>query len=169
MTAILPLYRLADEYESLGQQILDAEGVLTDELSEEWDKLSETIDAKVENTALYIRNLEATAKAEEEEGEKFLSRARTKRNAVKSLKMYLKLNLERVGRDKVETLRVKARIRQNPRPSIRWTRKVEDIPAPFKRVEISLDGTVAYKWWKSNEVDLPEGFEVERGTHLRLS
>jgi len=167
--AVLPLYRLADEYELLGQRLLEAEGELTPELSEAWDKLSEAIDQKVENTGLYIKNLLATAKAEAEEAEIFYRRAKTKERAAKALKEYLKLNMERVGRDRIETLRVKARIQQNSRPSISWTRKIEDIPAPFKRIEISLDGTVAYKWWKSDEVDLPEGFEVNRGTHLRLS
>jgi len=168
MTAILPLYALADEYEALGQRLLEAEGELTPELSEAWDKLSEAIDQKVENTGLYIKNLLATAKAETQEAEMFSRRAKTKERAAKALKDYLKLNMERVGRDRIETLRVKARIQQNSRPSIRWIRKVEDIPAPFKRIEISLDSTVAYQWWKSDEVDLPEGFQVERGTHLRL-
>ncbi len=168
--AVLPLYALADEYELLGQRLLEAEGELTPELGEAWDKLSEDIDSKVENTALFIRNLEATARAEEEEAERFANRARTKRNAVKSLKMYLKLNLERVGRDKIETLRVKARIQINPRPSISWPGQVEHIPDPFKRTKVELDGNAVYQVWKTDPKGVEaDGFKVERGTHLRLS
>ena len=167
MTAILPLYALADEYEALGQRLLEAEGELTDELSAEWDKLSEAITEKVENTALFIRNLEATAKAEEEEASRFANRAKTKRFAAKSLKHYLKMNLVRVGRDRIETLRVKARIQNNSRPSIRWLGDIHKCPIELCRVTVELDGTKAYTSWK--EEKLPEGFEVNRGTHLRLS
>ena len=169
MTTVMPLYRLANEYEALGQRLLEAEGELTPELAEEWDKLSEAIDQKVENTGLYIKNLLATAKAESQEAAMFSQRAKTKERAAKALKDYLKLNMERVGRDRIETLRVKARIQQNSRPSIQWTGRLEDIPAPFKRVKIELDGNTAYTWWKSDEVELPHRFKVERGTHLRLS
>ncbi len=166
--AVLPLYRLADEYELLGQRILEAEGVLTDELSEEWDKLSETIDTKVENTGLYIKNLLATAKAEAQEAKMFSRRAETKERAAKALKEYLKVNMERVGKDKLETLRVKARIQTNPRPSITWTEPIEELPPEFRRVRVEVDGTAAYATWKE-QGSLPEGFKVERGTHLRLS
>ena len=166
--AVLPLYRLADAYELLGQKLLEAEGELTPELSEEWDKLSEAIDDKIENTALYIRNLEATAKAEEEEAARFANRAKTKRFAAKSLKHYLKMNLERVGRDRIETLRVKARIQQNSRPYITWTEPIEELPDAFKRVRVEVNGTAAYARWKKDGM-LPQGFKVERGTHLRLS
>ncbi len=131
--------------------------------------MSEAIDQKVENTALYIRNLEVTAKAEEEEGQKFLNRAKAKRNAMKALKEYLKLNMERVGRDRIETLRVKARIQQNSRPSIYWTGPVENIPPPFKRIKTELDGTKVYAAWKSDPNSVvADGFVVDRGTHLRL-
>jgi len=166
--AVLPLYALADSYELMGQKLLEAGGELTPELSEEWDKLSENIDTKIENTALFIRNLEVTARAEEEEGQKFLARAKTKKNAMKELKEYLKLNLERVGRDRIETLRVKARIQQNSRPSIIWTGDIMDAPIEFVRTKVELDGTAAYAKWKEGN-GLPDGFHVERGTHLRLS
>ena len=168
MTAIMPLYALADSYEALGQRLLEAEGELTPELSEAWDKLSEQIDQKVENTGLYIKNLLATAKAEAEEAELFSGRAKTKERAAKALKEYLKLNMERVGKDKLETLRVKARIQINSRPTIFWRGDIMDAPIEFVRTRRELDGTVAYAKWKEGE-ELPEGFVVERGTHLRLS
>jgi hypothetical protein len=168
MTAVLPLYALADEYELLGQRILEAKGVLTPELSEEWDKLAEAIEQKVENTGLYIKNLLVTAKAEAEEAEMFSRRAKTKERAAKALKEYLKVNMERVGKDKLETLRVKARIQINPRPAINWTRPVEELPDAFKRIKVEVDVAMAHEAWKLGQ-KLPEGFEVFRGTHLRLS
>ena len=168
MTAVLPLYALADEYELLGQKILEAEGVLTPELSEAWDKLAEAIEQKVENTGLYIKNLLATAKAEAQEAEMFSRRARTKERAAKALKEYLKLNMERLGKDKLETLRVKARIQKNPRPAINWMRPIEELPDAFKRIKVEVDGAMAYEAWKLGQ-ELPEGFEVFRDTHLRLS
>lgn len=174
MTAIMPLYALANNYEALGQRLLEAEGELTPELAMLWDTLDSEILQKVENTALYIRNLEATAKAEEEESLRFKARYKTKRAAAESLKAYLKLNLERVGKDRVETLRVKARIQNNPRPSIRWTGDIHKCPVEFIRVTVDLDGTKSYDHWKQSGTDdasrsLPEGFRVDRGTHLRLS
>jgi len=174
MTAIIPLYALADAYDTMGQLLLDAGGELTPELAEAWDGLAADITQKVENTALFIRNLEATAKAEVEEGQKFLHRAKTKAAAVKSLKEYLKLNLERVGRDRIETLRVKARIQTNSRPSIRWMGDINKCPVEFIRVTVDLDGTKSYDHWKQTGIDdetrsMPNGFQVDRGTHLRLS
>ena len=174
MTAIMPLYVLANAYEALGQRLLEAEGELTPELSVLWDTLDTEILQKVENTALYIRNLDATAKAEEEEAQRFRTRAKTKRAAAESLKAYLKLHLERMGRDRIETMRVKARIQKNSRPSIRWTGDINKCPVEFIRVTVDLDGTKSYDHWKGSGTDdktrtLPEGFQVDRGTHLRLS
>jgi len=170
MTApkVIPLYELVDAYEEIGEQLLESGGELTDDLKQRWDDIQEKLPTKIENTALYCRNLDATAKAMKVEADRFAAKAKAMANVSKRLKDYLKFNMERAAITKVNTVRVNARIQRNPRPSITWTRSPDYLPARFQKVSITLDGDFAYREWKESKT-LPDGFEVETGTHLRLS
>lgn len=167
MTAVLKLYEIADALVRVGDALIENGGELTPEIEAQLAGLEWALDDKVERTLLYTRNLEATASAADGEAQRLASLATTRRNAASRLKEYVKLEMERAGRDKVETDRIVARIAQNGRPSISWVRPIEDLPDTFVRVRRELDGTRAYEEWKHGN-PLPDGFEVVRGTHLRV-
>ena len=102
------------------------------------------------------------------------ARARTKAAKAEWLKTYLKSYMELMDRTKGGTTLKSARIQKNSQPTIRWTKDVLDLEHPFRRIEVTLDGKAAYREWKESGEDdktrsLPEGFQVDRGTHLRLS
>ena len=165
---VVPLYEIVDAYESIGEVLMENGGDLTDELQQQWDEITEKFETKVENTALYIRNLDATAKALAVEAARFNQRAKSIAVASKRLKGYLQVNMERADIKTVKTLRVNATVTKNSRPTIRWTKDVSELPIRFRRAIVSLDGDLAYTAWKADLNGLPDGFEVELGQHLRL-
>ena len=165
----LPLYEIVTAYEEIGEALMESGGELTPELQQQWDDINEQFETKVENTALYIRNLDATAKALKVERERFAVRVRSVEVASKRLKEYLKLNMERAEIPVVKTLRVNARIQKNPKPAITWFRDIDNLPVQYRRVTVTVDLEAAHSRWAAVQ-ELPVGFEVDdTKTHLRLT
>lgn len=163
----LHLWEIADGIQALGERIAEAEGELTPELEAEWDRLEGSLESKVENTALYIRDIETDAEKAKAEEQRIRAIRTALENQASRMKDYLQFQLARAGRDKVETPKARVRIQANSRPSIRYTGDPADLPDAFKRVRVDVDGTAAYEAWKREE-ELPEGFVVETGSHLRV-
>lgn len=174
MTAIMPLRDIAEEWLTILNEIADLEGEVTDEIATRLDTVQDNFDHKIQNIRNFAKNLLDTATAEKNIADDFAARARTKTAKAEWLKKYLKSYLELMGKTKGGTILGSVSIRNNPRPVIRWTKDVLDLEHPFRRITVELDGKEAYREWKeSGETDenrsLPEGFQVDRGTHLRLS
>ena len=167
MTAPKHLYEIVDQYQAVMQAIEDAEGELTPELSAQLDAIPDAFKAKAERVGLYIRNLQSLAQAAELEAVRLKALAASRENAATRLKAYLLQNMQRMELKDVVTPLIKLRIQVNSRPSIHWP-EGQEIPEAYRRVTVSLDGQAAYEAWKANGT-LPEGFVVERGSHLRLS
>ena len=168
MTAIMPLRSIAEEWQTILNEIADAEGEITTEMEIRLDTVQDNFDHKIQNIGNFIGNLIDTAKAEKNIADDFAARARTKAAKAEWLKTYLKSYMELMDRTKGGTTLKSARIQKNSRPSIRWTGDIHQCPVEFISIKVNLDGTKSYDHWKK-EGSMPEGFEVDRGTHLRLS
>ena len=165
MTTV-PLYALGDELEEIVDAIVELEGELTPELAERLEDIGGAFDEKVERCALFIQNLTAMAKVAESEAKRLRELAEVRTKTAARLKAYVKEQMQRTDRTKIETGRVKAWIQRNGRPSINWPGPDDTIPKGFERVMVMLDGTKAYEAHKAGT--LPEGFEVDHGSHLRI-
>jgi len=167
MSETMKLYEIVDEIQELGAILAEHDGELTDDLEGRWDKIAGSLDQKVENTALFVRDLEASAEAVKAEEQRLRRRRRTLENKAANLKDYLHHQVARAGVQKIETDRVRVRIQRNSRPSIQWMGEEDAIPEAFRRVKISADTQAAYHEIKSGG-ELPDGFAVEWGDHLRI-
>ena len=176
MTAIMPLREIAAEWQAILNEIAEAEGELTPEMATRLDTVQDNFDHKIQNIGNFISNLVDTAKAEKNIADDFAARARAKASKAEWLKTYLKSYMELMDRTKGGTTLKSARIQKNSRPSIDWLGDIHKCPIQFCRIIVELDGNKAWDKWKAGgdtdetrTASMPEGFQVDRGTHLRLS
>lgn len=163
----LRLYDLPDAIRAVEERIIEAEGEITPEIEQELDHLEGEFERKAEHLALLSREARAEAKAVKEEEDRLKARRTAAENRERRLKDYLHSSMRRLGVDRIEGDRAKVRVQDNTRPSITWTGEDDAIPEGFKRVSVSVDGTATYDQWKAGS-DLPEGFRVEVGSHVRV-
>lgn len=131
MTAapVLKLYEAGDAMEIVREwieehdEILRAnEGVFPDELAELLDKVETDFDRKAERVALFVRELQATAKAVNEEEKRLYARRKSLDAAAASLKTYLEMQMLQHSRPRVEGKLVTLRIQKN-NPSVTLERE----------------------------------------------
>jgi hypothetical protein len=165
MTALAqPLYVIAADLAAIAETLLENAGTLTPELVAQLDALEGTFAEKLARCAVVARNHEAEAKKHAAEADRQAVLARTQENAFKSIKAYMKMCMDGAGVQKVEKV---ARIQANSQSSITWTKPVEELPDEYQRVTIVPNLRRAQDALDAGEV-LPEGFVVEKGSHLRL-
>lgn len=162
-----PLYELTDLLLQIDAELEESGGELTPEIEALLDATEGKFDAKVESICRYRQDLRAQAKGAKEEYDRLRGLARMRQTKADSLDSYLKLMMERMGRDKVETAHFKVRIQANSSPSISWDGEAKAIPEAFRKVEYSLDGTAAKAYLK-RDGKLPDGFSVVQGHHVRV-
>lgn len=120
------LYELAAEYGSIldwmdaNEDALEAAGgEIPTALAEQLDALDEAFDAKAENVALMIRSLEAHKQMAASEAERLSKLAASYGNRAASLKGYLQLQMQKVGRLKVEGWRCTVALQRNSTCTVR--------------------------------------------------
>lgn len=125
------LYQIRTDYEDA------IERAITEELEDfsELEALSESLGEKVENVALYIKNMEQLAKSikEEEENLKARRQAIEKRND--KLKEYLTSNMLAVGMNKHETSKIKVSFRKSSSVEVE---DVEALPLRYRNEKITI-------------------------------
>lgn len=168
MSATLRLYEIGDQMETIADQLVENGGELTPEIAQQLAALEGAFDRKLERILLYTRNLQLQGEVATVEAQRLQALAATRGTAAKRLRQYVMEQMERADREKVETALICARIQQNSRPSIEWAGAPDALPAEYQRVSVSMDGAKAYAQWKENG-ELPTGFTVVRGRHLRVS
>jgi hypothetical protein len=167
VTHDMKLYELTAELEAVIDALIENGGELTPELEAELDALEGALAVKVERCALAIRQLEAQAESARVESRRLAELAGMRARASDRLKAYTQEHMERADVRKVEGALATVWVQKNGRPSIRWTRPEDDLPEAFRRVRIEPDTQAAYDEWRVG-AELPEGFEVEHGSHLRI-
>ena len=165
------LYELGADLEETIAEIVENEGLLTDELEARLNALDLAFDEKVERVVMAIRAEQARAEMVRNEIRRLAELAAPHDQAADSLKAYLFTQMQRVGKRKVDMPLAKAWIQKNSRPSIRYAGadpdNLTDLPEELVRTVKHFDGRAAYEAWKAGE-QLPENVHVEEGQHLRV-
>lgn len=164
----LSLYDITDALLAIEDELYENGGELTEELEARMDALEGSLDSKVDRICCMIQNNQRAAEAAKAEVDRMAALAKSRTRIADGLKAYVLAMLTRLERSKVDTDRFKVRVQNNSRPAIQWTRESNDIPEPYRRVVVQLDGDKAYQEYKTSKT-LPEGFEVKLGSHLRIS
>lgn len=132
-------------------------------------------EAVVERWGLKIRALTAEAEAAKIEATRLAVIVRTKENAAKRLKDYLKRQMEARGRQKIASPLVTVRVQANGRPSVRAASEaiIEELYAlgsPFvrRRETFALDSEAVLAAQERGD-DIPSGVLIEKGSHLRVA
>lgn len=165
---LLKLYELPTAYEELEEALIEAGGELTPEIEARLDALEGNLEAKVDGLVGLAQQLARMGEAADAEAARLKRLASARTAAAGRLKEYLLRTLEQLGRPKVETDRFAVRVQRNGRPSITWPGDPSDLPMDLARLEVKLDGQAAYERWK-RDGEMPEGFVVALGSHLRIS
>lgn len=164
-TGGVTLHELGAEWIAIGDALEESGGELTELVEHRLAQLDGSITNKTQGIICLVRQFEADAAVAEAEAIRLRDLANERTNRAKSLKAYLLREMSAMDRKKIETPLGNVTICKNSRPSIRWVGLV--IPEEYQRVKVELDGTKAYEDWKTFG-ELPEGFEVVTGEHLRL-
>lgn len=154
--------------EILMDALVDANGEISPEAEAQLGALEEDLHAKTEAYCKIIRTFECEACAAQAEVDRLQKLVQVRTNAAKRLKAWLLQNLQRLGLERVETDLFRVRIQQNGRPSINYSGDPEALPPFMRRVKVEVNGDAAYELWKGGQ-ELPPGFQVTRGSHLRIS
>lgn len=139
-TPVLKLWEAGDAMEIVRvwieehDDILRAnDGVFPDELAELLDKVETDFDRKAERVALFVRELQATAKIVKLEEERLYSRRKSLDAAADRLKTYLEMQMLVHQVPRIDGKLVSLRIQRNP-PSVRLEREFsqEDLAAIYE-------------------------------------
>ncbi len=161
------VFTIVDEMERIDALLEASEGELTEEIEAALDAVDGKFYEKAEKLGAYILALvahEATAKAE---AQRIRALAKVRENKVARMKTYLMYMMQSTGRDRVETATFRIGLYENSRPTIRWAGPESEIPPAFLVTKYSVNGTAAQEYLKEH-LKLPDGFEVERGNHVRI-
>lgn len=159
MTTTTKLWELSAEIESLENQITEVQDdenlsefekdQLMGEILEVWLSTGKEFDAKVCKFAGYIKYLEALTEARKNEYRRLRELAEQSEKQAEKLRSYLVLNMQKLGKTKINGLSANLSLRKKPARVI-LNCEVEDLPEQFKRVEITPKLTAIKDFLKSS-------------------
>ena len=120
------LYELADEFKEALENLLDLDD---DSVKDTLESLEGEFKLKVTNVAMFIKNLENLAEGIKEAESRQRKRRTSTESKIKSLKEYLKDNLEKTNTHKVENAQISITIQKNPHKVVITDENV--IPSDF--------------------------------------
>lgn len=158
--AMVAVLALIDDAESSGEEPVDG-------LETRRQEIETALAAKTENYYGLIRHLEVMRDARKAEADRLRSRAATADRAVDWLKDRMKQHMEVTGQQRIEMPRGTFSLRQSP-PRVEVLEE-QMVPGQFKRTVITttIDKRAILEYVKSGLV--PDGVEIVRSTHVRLS
>ena len=163
----MKLYELPLAFRELDAMLTESEGEITPEIHTLMQTLDTTLEAKVDGIGALVAEAKAEAEAFREEKDRLAARQKTAENRAETLKNYLFVTLDKIGKTKVKGSRFTASCREAGVPSIRWDMMEGEIPEPFRRVVTTLDGVKAQEAYKAGT--LPKGFVATKAKYLVLS
>lgn len=175
MTASLKLYEIADMRDVLDRWLAESEGEVTPELEELLAQNEADADQKIENVALFIREMNVQADAVSAEANRLSQRAASLYAGAKNLKLYLEREMVRLGKEQVKGVYATVAMQKNG-PSVvgdadarslwnrggDWAGFVRYTPASF-----TLDRRVVLDAYKK-KLPIPEGLTVVQTESLRI-
>ena len=170
----MKLWEITNELEMLGEEIIKCGGEVTPLMEQRLDGMEGEMEAKVEQVALYIREMIVNAEAAKAEEDRLKAIRKMHERTAAGLTKYLKMCMERVDMTKVNTLKVRVRVQRNSQPSCVFAGDMDDLPPAFCKITVSVDKKRALEEWEATDADptkreAPEGFEIAFGSHLRIS
>jgi len=99
---IMNLYELTDTYNKAMDDLLSIEGLDDQAFADTMEGLELQLEDKLFNTAAYMQNIEAEAKALKEAEDRIKSRRLVMENKISRLKEYVRFNLAESGIPKIE-------------------------------------------------------------------
>ena len=144
------LYEINSELEKLWEQAVDPEtGEVSEELDAQIEALQMEKDQKVENVALWIKNLKSDADRMKEEAKKLTDRATATNNKAERLKAFLEYIL---GGEKFQTPRVNISYRTSNSVEVI---NIDKVPPEFLRLkDPEVDKTAVKAAFKEGQ-DVP--------------
>lgn len=176
MTATMKLYEISAARDILDTWLAESEGEMTPELEAMLNELDGQADEKIERVALYVRERQAHADAVKVERDRLAAIVKREEKAAESLKSYLKGQMDRLGKTKVNGLLATVAIQRNSQPSVQVMLAPEELYAVpdaqrfVKREEVvtyTIDRAGILTDWKAG-VSLPSTIVVELGSHVRI-
>ena len=158
----MKLYELTSAYEQLLEQ---AEEMDPEVFQDTLESIEDAIEEKAQNIAKLIRNLEGDIEVLKQEEQRLKRRRTSLESKVKSIKDYLKNELEGAGIDKVKSAHFNISIRNNP-PKV----LVEDeklIPSDYMIPKYSPDKKVLKELLQSGKEIPGVRLIQERGVQIR--
>ncbi len=143
-------------------------GELTDASLTRITDLELTLEAKADAICSIIREQLTLASAVGAEIDRLSKLKQTRDNAAARLKEYLRMNLELLGKPKLDMERFKVRIQRNSTPSVECLIDADKLPTEYQHHRIEPNKKAAADYWKKNGA-APDGFSVHVGNHLRIS
>ena len=157
----MSLYNLTDEF----IELYDAEDVDEDKLQ----SVALAIKTKAEGAALFVKTLEADSKMLESVINELQSKKKAIDNKAKNFKEYVKLNLEKMGLDKLEAGIYKFAIQKNGgKQPITLILPPEKIDSKYHKITIDIDKEAILADFEETGVVTAGVVIEERGTHLRV-
>lgn len=175
MTASLRLYEIAEMRDTLDVWLAETEGELTPELESLLNEWNETVEAKIERVALFIREQLAVAKAVKEEEDRLVARRKALERAAESLRGYLHAQMDRMGKTRVTGTLATVTLQPNSQPSVHFAGDADaayrehgvHFAERIEHVEYKLNRAALIKTWKAGG-ELPAGVAVEIGSHVHI-
>ncbi len=161
------LYELSAEFVTLKDQLGDGELIDAD-LDLLIESNAAAIEAKAAGYLAVLRTLDSEALALRTEAKKLDHLARNRENGAERLRARLVYCMDLCKIERLPTPLGTIRVQQASRPTIRWVRDETEIPHPFRRVKVELNGQNAYEVWRMTK-ELPDGFRVEFSRGIRVS
>lgn len=161
------LYEIAHQYRADADKLADMD---LDEqtLSDTLESLSGDLESKATNTAMLVRNIEASAAAIKEAEAAMAARRKALENRASRIKDYLLANMMVAGVQKIECPYFKLAVRENP-PAVE-VYELGLIPAEFMRQPEppppAVDKTAIKEALKAGQ-DVP-GCKLTRGNRLEI-
>lgn len=99
----MKLYEIAAEKRAILDAIEDNEGELTPEMESALNSVDAKLDSKVENILAFARELELESEAFKKESERLQKLSDVSANKAKSMKEYIRREMQMAGSDKIKT------------------------------------------------------------------
>lgn len=162
----LKLYEITERLLRVGAQMVEGNGEMTLEMEQDLAGWQATFEEKATMVALYIRQMELEAAMADEESVRLHNLAKPRNNTAERLKVYLRMQMEAAGYEKIKTTRANIWLQNNP-PSVKCDIEAERLPADLVRMKLEVDKSKILEHHKAGK-PLPQGVEIIQGRSLRI-
>lgn len=162
----LKLYEITERLLRVGAQMVESGGEMTLEMEQELAGWNATFEEKATMVALYIRTLELEAAMADEESVRLHALAKPRNNTAERLKVYLRMQMEAAGIEKIKTTRASIWLQSNP-PAVKCDVEPERLPPDLVRIKLEVDKAKILEHHRAGK-PLPQGVEIVQGRSIRI-